>query len=282
MIIYLNNSFKDHQDAHISVADRGFLFGDGVYEVTRVVNGSFFMEEMHLERLGEGLRGLKIDADPEQIAAIPEISRELVKRNGLLKGEASVYLQITRGTAWPRTHVFPAPDTPPTLFLSAASFTPHSELHQSGTDAIKVPDVRWTRCNLKTVNLLPNILAKQQAREAGCENAVMVRDGVITESPNSNIFGVKGGELFTFPATNYILNGITRRVVLEIAETLSIPVRFQPLREEELFDLDELFFSGTTTDIQPVNRVDGKPIGEGKPGPIVQALQKAYRERLYG
>lgn len=280
MIVYLNGSFLEHLDAKISPADRGFLFGDGVYEVTRVVNGNFFMEEMHLSRLREGLKGLRIEAGPSLIEEIPSISRELIKRNGLLTGEASVYLQITRGAAWPRTHTFPSVETRPTLFLSSSPFTPHTTLHETGVDAIKVPDIRWTRCNLKTVNLLPNTLVKQQATEAGCDSAVMARDGVITESPNANIFGVKGGELFTFPATNYILNGITRRVVIEIAEVVGIPLHYQPVREDELYELDELFFSGTTTDIQPVNRVDGKPIGSGRPGPIVKKIQEEYRKRL--
>ncbi|TVQ66957.1 MAG: aminotransferase [Balneolaceae bacterium] len=281
MIIYLNGSFLEHTDATISPSDRGFLFGDGVYEVTRVIRGNFFMEEMHMGRLREGLDGLKINVHNSILKSIPDISRELLKKNDLLGGEASVYLQITRGAAWPRTHVFPEPEAEPTIFLSATAFKPHTTLHETGVDAIKIPDVRWTRCNLKTVNLLPNTLAKQQAKEAGVDSAVMVRDGVITESPNANIFCVKKGELYTFPATNYILNGITRRVVLEIAHTLSIPVHLIPVREDDLYDLDELFFSGTTTDIQPVNQVDGRAIGTGHPGPIVRQIQKAFTERLH-
>lgn len=281
MQVYLNGSFVDHNEANISVADRGFIFGDGVYEVTRIINGKPFREKEHLERLEQGLKSLKINLDNSVLEEIPEISQELLEKNNLLEGEAAIYLQITRGTAWPRTHIFPNPDVKPSIYLSASAFTPHTELHKSGVDVITLADVRWTRCNIKTVQLLPNTLAKQQARDAGVNSALLIRDGVITESPNANIFGVKDGELYTFPESNYILSGITRQVVLEIAEKLDIPVHFNPIRQEELFELDELFFSGTTTDIQPVTVIDGKELGTGKPGPVVKTIQEEHKKMLY-
>jgi D-alanine transaminase len=280
MKVYLNGSYLDHEKAKVSVGDRGFVFGDGVYEVTRVVNGRFFKEKEHLERLKKGLSGLKIDAPDHLLDSIPEISRELIEINAQQQGEASVYLQITRGSAWPRTHTFPDPEVEPTLYLSSSSFTPHTELHRTGVDTITVSDIRWTRCNLKTVNLLPNTLAKQQAKENGVNSAVMIRDGVVTESPNANIFGVKNGALYTFPATNYILDGITRNAVLDIAKELNIPVHFDPIRQEDIAHLDELFFSGTTTDIQPIIKVDDTEISSGKPGPVVRSIQKMHRELL--
>jgi len=282
MLVYLNGTYMDHMEAAVSVGDRGFVFGDGIYEVVRVVDGNFIMEREHMARMEEGLEGLKISLDEKTKSEIPEISRTLIEKNSLKTGEAKVYIQITRGSAWPRTHTFPDPEVSPTLYLSAEPFTPHTELHNSGVDAITVSDVRWSRCNLKTVNLLPNTLAKQQASEAGVNSAVMIRDGVITESPNANIFGVKNGALYTYPATNYILSGITRSAVIGFAKELGIPVNYMPIRLEELFDLDELFFSGTTTDIQPVIEVDGKKIGSGKPGAVVNKIQKAYTEMLHG
>lgn len=282
MLVYLNGSYLKHTEAAVSVADRGFVFGDGIYEVVRVVEGNFFMENEHLDRMDEGLSALKIDFDKKIRDDIPSISRKLITENSLQQGESKVYIQVTRGAVWPRTHEFPDPPIQPTVYLSADPFKPHKKLHQSGVDAITVSDVRWSRCNLKTVNLLPNTLAKQQAKEAGVDSAVMIRDGVITESPNANIFGVKDGTLFTYPATNYILNGITRRAVISIAEKLNIPVNLIPISEQELFELDELFFSGTTTDIQPVTVVDGQNIGNGKPGPVVKKIQKAYDELLNG
>lgn len=280
MQVYLNGTFVNRHDAKISAGDRGFLFGDGVYEVTRVVNGYFFRENEHLIRLRKGLAGLKISIPDSLLEDIPKISRELIKINSQQKGEASVYLQITRGAAWPRTHTFPEPEVEPTVFLSSSPFTPHTELHKTGVDTITVSDIRWTRCNLKTVNLLPNTLAKQQAKEQGVNSAIMIRDGVVTESPNANIFGVRDGALFTFPATNYILDGITRNVVIEIAKELNIPVYFEPIRQEAISHLDELFFSGTTTDIQPITKVNDIEISSGSPGPVVQKLQKVYKDLL--
>jgi D-alanine transaminase len=281
MQVYLNGSFVDHNDAKVSVADRGFIFGDGVYEVTRIINGKPFREKEHLERLEQGLKSLKINIDHSALEDIPKISQQLLEKNDLMDGEAAIYLQITRGTAWPRTHTFPNPEVKPSIYLSASAFTPHTKLHKTGVDVITLADVRWTRCNIKTVQLLPNTLAKQQAQDAGVNSALLIRDGVITESPNANIFGVKDGELYTFPESNYILSGITRQVVLEIAEKLDIPVHFNPVRQEELFELEELFFSGTTTDIQPVTVIDGKKLGTGKPGPVVKAIQEEHGKMLY-
>lgn len=281
MQVYLNGSFVDHTEAKVSVADRGFIFGDGIYEVTRVINGKLFREKEHLERMDQGLKALKIDLDPDIREQIPEINREILKRNDLFAGEAAIYLQITRGEAWPRTHTFPNPSVKQTIYLSAGSFEPHTELHKTGVDVITVSDIRWTRCNLKTVLLLPNTMAKQQAADAGVNSALLIRDGVVTESPNANIFGVKDGALYTYPESNYILSGITRGAVIEIAEKLDIPVHFTPIREEDIFDLDELFFSGTTTDIQPVTVINGKNLGTGKPGPVVKAIQEEYRKLLY-
>lgn len=282
MLVYLNGDYVEHTAAAVSVGDRGFVFGDGIYEVIRVVNGRYFMESEHMSRMDEGLEGLMIDLDKNVRDAIPEIGRKLITENSLDSGEAKVYIQVTRGSAWPRTHTFPDPPVEPTVYLSAEPFSPHTDLHESGVDAITVSDVRWSRCNLKTVNLLPNTLAKQQARDAGVNSAVMIRDGVVTESPNANIFGEKDGVLLTYPASNYILSGITREVVHGVAVKLKIPIDFRPITEQELFDLDELFFSGTTTDIQPVNKVNGRKIGSGKPGPVVQRIQQEYSEMLNG
>lgn len=281
MQVYLNGEFVDQEKAKVPVADRGFVFGDGVYEVTRVVNGNFIMEKEHLERLKEGLKGLKIKVSDSLLNQIPQISRDLIKKNQHEAGESTVYLQITRGAAFPRTHEFPNPEVPPTIYLASGPFKPHTKLHEEGVDAITVSDIRWSRCNLKTINLLPNTMAKQMAKDAGVNSAVMIRDGVITESPNANIFCVKEGVLYTFPASNYILNGITRRAVLKIADEIGINVVHEPIRLDELFEIDELFFSGTTTDIQPVINVDGKPIGTGKPGNIVRKIQEAYKKVLY-
>lgn len=282
MTVYLNGSFLPREEAGIPVTDRGFLLGDGIYEVIRSVEGRLFRADDHLQRMRDGLNALSIPFTDSRLGDLAELSMDLLNRNGHLQGEATVYIQITRGAAWPRTHHFPKPDTEPTVFLYTDAFTPHLTLHNEGVDAITLPDLRWSRCNLKTINLLPNAMARQQAMEAGANSALMVRDGQITESPNANIFAVIGGTLRTYPLCSYILEGITRRVVLEIADNLSLPVRAVPVQVEELPLVEELFFSGTTTDIQPVTRIDGRPVGDGIPGPVTRAIQEQYRKTLYG
>ena len=282
MQIYLNGDYTDLENASVSPIDRGFLFGDGIYEVIRAVRGNLFRAEDHLERMKEGLQALSINLNMEELNRFPEIGLELLKRNGLTDGEATVYIQVTRGAAWPRAHTYPDTPPAPTRFLYAARFIPHTALHEKGVGAITAPDVRWLRCNLKTVNLLANSMIRQRAVEAGENSAVMIRDGQITESPNANIFAVIDGVLYTHPLCSTILAGITRNLVLEIAEREKIPVRRIPVLQEQLNDVDELFFSGTTTDIQPVVSLDGKLVGNGEPGPVTRTVQLAYKRALYG
>lgn len=280
MYVYLNGQILDQQQASISPMDRGFLFGDGIYEVTRIINGRPFRLDDHLARMDDGLAGLGIELDPAERKRIPELHYELIEKNNLTEGQATVYLQITRGTAFPRTHGFPEPSVPPTVFMTSAAFKPFTELHAQGISAITVSDVRWSRCNLKTVNLLPNVLATNTAKKAGAGTALMVRDGVLTESPNANVFGVMNGALFTYPVSHYILNGITRKTVVDMAADLGIPLVETAIRDTETDRLDELFVSGTTTDVQPIVTLDGKPVGDGKRGPVVKALQDELLKRF--
>jgi D-alanine transaminase len=281
MQVYLNGSFMDQSEARISVNDRGFIFGDGIYEVIRCINGRPFRVMEHLNRLDKSLAGLSIELKSENRNKLLKIGKELLEKNDLMEGEAKIYIQITRGAAWPRTHPFPRPEVEPTVYIAINSFEPHVDLQEQGISVMTMADIRWGRCDLKTVNLLPNILARERARTNGFDSAILIRDGVVTESPNANIFGVDNGRLRTFPECNYILSGITREIVLEIASELSIPVVFDPINKKELFELDELFFCGTTTDIQPVVEIDDKPVGEGEPGPVVSQILEAFREKLY-
>ncbi|MBD0319510.1 MAG: aminotransferase class IV [Gemmatimonadetes bacterium] len=278
-MVYLNGEWIPRAEARVAVDDRGFLFGDGVYEVTRAVGGALYEAEAHLERLRRGLAGLEFADDavcPESLLAV---SARLLEVNGLMDGQASVYLQVTRGSA-PRTHHFPAPGTAPTVYLSASRFTPPAELHERGAAAITHPDLRWARCDLKTVNLLPNVLAKQHAVAAGANEAILIRHGAVTEGSHSNVFGVLNGELRTYPRCRQILPGITRDVVLRIAAELALPVSETPIRVDELPRLAELFITGTTTDVMPIVRLDGHPVGDGTPGPVTRRLQDAHREHM--
>ena len=278
-VVYLNGEYLPRERATLSVDDRGFIFGDGIYEVTRVVNGRLFEAERHMRRLEYGLRGIGID--PRMSAdQLIDVHYRLIQENGLTKGEGTIYLQITRGAA-PRTHYFPPASTPPTVFLSASPFTPNDAQRTNGATGVTYPDIRWSRCDLKTVNLLGAVLAKQHAVASGSLEAVFIRDGVITEGSHTNVFGVVDGELRTYPRCNYILPGITRDVVLELAAEEGVNVREAPILQQEIGRLDELFVTGTTSDVTPIIALDGRPVGSGKPGPITLQLGAALQRRLY-
>jgi D-alanine transaminase len=278
-VVYLNGEFLPRERATLSVDDRGFIFGDGIYEVTRVVNGRLFEPDRHMRRLQYGLRGIGIDPrmTPEQII---DIHNRLIRENDLTTGEATVYLQITRGAA-PRAHYFPPASTAPTVFLSASPFTRNVAHREQGATAVTYPDIRWSRCDLKTVNLLGAVLAKQHAVAAGSLEAVFIRDGAITEGSHTNVFGVIDGELRTYPKSNYILGGVTRDVVLELAAEQGVAVREMPILQQEIGRLDELFVTGTTSDVTPIVQLDGRPVGPGTPGRITRLLAAALERKLF-
>ncbi len=279
-IVFLNGEYLPRAEARVAVDDRGFVFGDGVYEVTRAVGGALVEAEAHLRRLADGMETLGIRGCMETSGdALREVSRRLLEVNGLLEGQATVYLQVTRGAA-PRTHQFPPASTPPTIFLSAVPFRPQAELHEHGAAAVTHPDLRWARCDLKTVNLLPNVLAKQAAVQSGAAEALLLREGVLTEGSHSTAFAVLDGALRTHPLCERILPGITRGVVLRLAAELGVAVREEAVAAHDLPRASELFITGTTTDVLPLVRLDGRPVGEGRPGPVTRALQAAYAARL--
>lgn len=279
-IVYVNGTFVPRAEARVSVEDRGFVFGDGVYEVLRAISGRLFATRFHNDRLRRSLEGIRISLpsgdSPERFA---EIGRQLLKENGLLRGEATVYMQVTRGAAT-RVHNFPPPEIRPTVYISVARFQPYSELAQSGASAISHPDLRWGRCDLKTLNLLPNVLASQAAREKGAFEAMLIRDGVVTEGSKTNFFGVVDGSLRTHPCDNHILPGITRSVLRDLARDADIALDETPIRAAEIPRLTELFLTGTTTDVMPVVKLDDKPVGKGKPGELTRRLQKVLAESL--
>jgi D-alanine transaminase len=279
-IVYVNGSFVPRAEARISVEDRGFVFGDGVYEVMRVISGRLFAARFHNERLKRSLDGVRISlsaADsPERFT---EIGKQLLRKNGLLEGQATLYVQVTRGAAT-RAHNFPQPEVPPTIYISVARFTPYSEFALTGAPAISHPDLRWGRCDLKTLNLLPNVLASQTAKEKGAFEAMLIRDGVVTEGTKTNFFGVVDGTLRTHPLDSHILPGITRSVLRDLAREVSIDLDETPIRSDEIPRLSELFLTGTTTDVMPIVKLDDKPVGKGKPGELTRKLQRVLAESL--
>ena len=278
--VFLNGELLPREQARISVEDRAFLFGDGVYEVTPAYGGRFFRLDRHLERLRKGLSALEIDYDP---AHVPDIHERLLRANGLESAPAAVvYFQVTRGVA-PRTHHFPPEPVPPTLYGYAKEYVrPERERWDAGWEAVTVQDQRWSRADLKTVCLLPNVLAQEAARKAGVADAILVRDGLALEGAHNNLFAVFGDRVATHPASNQILHGITREFVLELVREEGIPVEERPIPLEELQEASELFFTGTTTEIRPTVKVDGRPVGDSGVGPVTRALYQAFLEGVEG
>ena len=283
MHVYLNGHYVPARDASISPLDRGFLFGDGIYEVVRGFDGKLVEAERHWARLARSLKETRI-AHPFSGSgdAVSELALRLMEENGLMRGHALVYLQVTRGTATPRTHHFPPAGTVPTVYANAAAFTPPDGARIAGVPVILLPDERWSRCDIKSVNLLPNTMAKQLAVEAGAWEAFLVRDNVITEGTASNAFAVIGGELRTHPASGAILGGVTKDVTLEVARALGIAVVERAFTVGELETADEAFLTSTTNDVMPVVRVDAGMIGSGEPGVVTRRISDAVRGRLYG
>lgn len=273
--VYLNGEYLPKDRATVSVDDRGFLLSDGLYEVTPAYRGRLFRLEHHMRRLQHGLDALRIEFDTE---GLPHIYARLIAENSLDTEEvAIVYLQITRGVA-PRTHHFPPEGTPPTVYAFARAYhRPDSARWERGFEAITVPDERWARVDIKSIGLLPNVLAQQAAVEAGVADALLVRDGVALEGSHSNVFAVLDGVVTTHPATRQILHGISREYVMELARAQGLPVEERPIPLEEMRGAEEIFFTGTTTEIRPTVRLDGEPVGDGKVGPVAKALYEAFK-----
>lgn len=277
MIAYYNGEFLPKEKICISPDDRGFLFADGIYEVVCCYRGAFFRMAEHMVRLRRGLSELKLHF--QDTDALPGIFQELIAQNGLSDVCATVYLQITRGAA-PRKHRFPDSNIPPTVYATASEFVPHTEEQENGIRVILVPETRWARCDIKSVSLLPNVLAHQRAVEAGAEEALLVRDGAVTEGTHSAFAAVCGGEFVTAPVSNYILGSVTRLAVVELCTTIGVPVREFPVMEKDLREADELMIMGTTTEITPIVQVETWHVGNGKPGPVTRRLQEAFRQMV--
>lgn len=271
-VVFLNGSFKDKKDALISPEDRGFNFADGVYEVVKYYGGIPFRMKDHIERLDRSLSEVRIHYP--QTASLPDMMAELLSHNGLTQSDAGVYLQITRGASQ-RVHHFPN-DLQPTVYAYAFSFPSFAEALEKGIRVTTAEDIRWLRCDIKSVALLPNTMLYQQAVEVRAGECILVRDGYVTEATHSSAFIVKNGIIHTHPATNLILAGITRKVVLELCIVHGIPFSEIPFTEAELLDADEIFIAGTGSEITPVFQVNEMVIGNGNPGRITKWLQDLF------
>ncbi|GJL58718.1 MAG: D-alanine aminotransferase [Nitrospirales bacterium] len=275
---YLNGHFSPLEEISISPDDRGFLFGDGVYEVIRAYHGVPAFWSEHFNRLIRSAKEIKIHFSIEPLQFLGLLLSGL-RQSGYQEGK--IYIQVTRGVA-PREHAFPS-NGAPTVFLAFRQMVALAvEVCQQGVSVITLPDTRWHRCDIKSLNLLPNVLAKQQAREAKAFEGIFLRDGQVTEGATSNIFAVKNGVLITPERNHLVLAGVTQQQVVILAQEKGWEVQFRPIRLSELLQSDEVFLVGTTIEVLPVIQVNGQPIQDGKPGPISIALQQSFSSYLAG
>ncbi len=273
-LVYLNGWIGSFAEAHISVNDRGYIFGDGIYEVIRAYNGKMFALQDHLERLKSSAAAVEIDL-PEVEKDIGAICEELLTESGIK--EAMVYIQLSRGTA-PRNHTFDAGIKPNLLVTVRHVPEIPPSMYSEGIKVITHPDLRWQMCNVKSISLQANILAKHKAQKSGAVEAVFVMDdGTVTEAASSNVFIIKQGILKTYPNGNKILPGITRKYVIQIAESMGVEVREEPFSATELTAAEEVFCTNTIHEVAPVTRVDDIEIGDGKPGPLTRSLLAGYQ-----
>lgn len=279
MIVYYNHDFMPKEEVRISPDDRGFLFGDGVYEVLHAWDGRLFESEAHFARLAHSLAALQIAF--HDLEGLHVAMNSLLGLNDLMLGAARVYCQITRGIA-PREHAFPDPVVPPTVYVAVEPYFPPVALWETGVPAITVADIRWGRCDIKSLNLLGNVLATQEAKEAGAYDAILVRDGVVTEGSHTGVCAVSDGTVVTHPLTPEILGSVTRDFVLRSCRELATACAEREIPVVSLYAADEVMLLGTTSGIMPVIEIDGRRIGAGRPGPVTRRLQEALHSRMLG
>lgn len=276
VIVYANGQWVNENDAVIPVDERGHQFGDGVYEVTRIYEGKPFMMREHVERLVKSAESIRMDLGMT-VEEVESLMMEAVERSG--EKNCDVYIQITRGIA-KRGHLFPK-DIKPSITMTVRPMEVIAmEERLAGKTAIFHEDERWKNCYIKSLNLLPNILAKQVANDAGAYEAILIRDGYVTEGTSSNIFIVQNGELVTRPLSNYILAGITRMRVEQLAEQLNIPFVEREFTKEDVLEAEEVFMTSTTNEVLPLVEIDGTTIGSGVAGPVTERVAKQFLQTV--
>ena len=281
-IVYLNGEHVRLGDAKVSVLDRGFVFGDGIYEVVPVYNGKPFRMAEHIARLQRSLKAIRIDtgySDARWAQLFEDMIRRTQAATTLVSENAMIYLQVTRGVA-KRDHAFPAGITP-TVFCMVSPFKrPTAAQRDQGLATISLPDVRWLYCHIKSVSLLGNVLAKQAAVEAGVDEVIQFRDGFLSEGASSNIWVAKNGVLLAPEPNHLILEGVRYRFIEGLAQKAGIAFESRPVSRHEVETADELMLSSATKEILPIVTLDGQPVGQGTPGPVYRALRAAYDQTL--
>lgn len=271
--ILFNDRIVD-RDTFVDIEDRAYQFGDGIYEVIGVYNRKLFLMDEHLVRLQRSAKEIQLDLQTP-VEELREKLEQLIETNNIIDG--IVYLQISRGVA-PRSHEFPIEKITPTIVAYTKTVGDFTEIHYNGVAVIIDKDIRWLRCDIKSLNLLPNAMSKQKAADNGAFEAILHRDNVVTEASSSNIFIVKSGELYTHPANNFILNGITRQQVFKICAEKGIKINEQTFTVDELLQADEVFLTGTRVDVVSITKVDDQTINDGTPGEITQQLIQAFHQ----
>ena len=273
-LVYLNGEYLPLDEAKVSVLDRGFIFGDGVYEVIPAYGSKALRFKHHMQRLQNSLDAVRI-TNPLSNEKWQEIINKLIAATDSL--DQSVYLHITRGVA-SRDHQFPDGTKPTVFVMSSALYPVDSKLLDKGIAAITLDDIRWQYCNIKAIALLPNILLRQQAVDKDAKEAILIRDGFMTEGAASNVFIVKDGTIKTPPKNNQLLPGITRDLVVELAKNHKMPIQETAISEEEFLAADEIWLTSSTKEILPVTLINNQQVGKGKPGPVWQNMFSKYQD----
>ncbi|GEQ02792.1 D-alanine aminotransferase [Staphylococcus ureilyticus] len=274
--VLINEHLVDEQDASVPYNDRGYVFGDGIYEYIRTYNNNIFTAKPHFERLLRSAKeiGLELKYNVEELT---ELIQELLAANGVVNG--GVYIQVTRGAA-PRDHAFPTPSVEANVMAITKTYDRPYKLLEEGINAITTEDIRWLRCDIKSLNLLGNVLAKERAVKYNAQEAIQHRGDIVTEGSSSNVYAIKAGEIYTHPVNNYILNGITRMVIKDIAQEKGIPFNEGTFTVDFLRNADEIIVSSTSIEVMPVVKLDGEQVGDGEVGPITKSLQEGFNRYI--
>ncbi|MGI2311675.1 D-amino-acid transaminase [Staphylococcus cohnii] len=274
--VLINEHLVDEQDAKVPYNDRGYVFGDGIYEYIRTYNNNIFTAKPHFERLIRSAKeiGLELKYNVDELT---ELIQELLAANGVVNG--GVYIQVTRGAA-PRDHAFPTPSVEANVMAFTKTYERPYKLLEEGINAITTEDIRWLRCDIKSLNLLGNVLAKERAVKYKAQEAIQHRGDIVTEGSSSNVYAIKAGEIYTHPVNNYILNGITRMVIKDIAEEKGIPFNEGTFTVDFLRNADEIIVSSTSIEVMPVVKLDGEQVGDGEVGPVTKSLQEGFNSYI--
>lgn len=274
--VLINEQLLEEHDAKVPYNDRGYVFGDGIYEYVRIYDNHLFTARPHFERLLRSAAEIGLDLKHD-VDSIIELVQELINANGVVNG--GVYIQVTRGAA-PRDHAFPTPSVEANIMAFTKTYDrPYKQLEE-GINAVTTEDVRWLRCDIKSLNLLGNVLAKELATKYNAKEAIQHRGDIVTEGSSSNVYVIKDGEIYTHPTNNYILNGITRRVIKSIAEEKQIPFNEETFTLDFLENADEIIVSSTSIEVTPVIKLNGNPVGDGQVGPITKELQEGFNRYI--